>query len=214
MSNNIRLIAAPLLLWFAQFASASTLQEVILPSPSPDLNDGPLFFGTLEFPIEVQIPTEFDPSDPESGNCSFVSGNCQNFLFTPSAWEGFQDIDATEADFDSPVSGTGGWFVSPETGTLDFFIGWLNYDFGEVLSPSDGAADFQFLSIAFDSRELEICARTVLEPALGLECFNDPGLYESVAFAPVQSPVPLPAAAWLFGSGLLGLIGLAKRKRT
>lgn len=27
------------------------------------------------------------------------------------------------------------------------------------------------------------------------------------------SPVPLPAAAWLFGSGLLGLVGVARRKR-
>jgi hypothetical protein len=29
----------------------------------------------------------------------------------------------------------------------------------------------------------------------------------------VQTPVPVPAAVWLFGSGLLGLIGLARRKR-
>lgn len=29
----------------------------------------------------------------------------------------------------------------------------------------------------------------------------------------VMSPVPLPAAVWLFGSGLLGLIGIAKRKK-
>ena len=28
------------------------------------------------------------------------------------------------------------------------------------------------------------------------------------------APVPLPAAAWLFGSGLLGLIGIARRKKT
>jgi hypothetical protein len=26
------------------------------------------------------------------------------------------------------------------------------------------------------------------------------------------SPVPVPAAAWLFGSGLLGLVGVARRK--
>jgi hypothetical protein len=26
------------------------------------------------------------------------------------------------------------------------------------------------------------------------------------------APVPIPAAAWLFGSGLLGLIGIARRK--
>ena len=27
------------------------------------------------------------------------------------------------------------------------------------------------------------------------------------------SAVPVPAAAWLFGSGLIGLLGVAKRKR-
>ena len=27
------------------------------------------------------------------------------------------------------------------------------------------------------------------------------------------TPVPVPAAAWLFGSGLLGLAGLARRNR-
>lgn len=29
----------------------------------------------------------------------------------------------------------------------------------------------------------------------------------------VFSPVPIPAAVWLFGSGLIGLIGIAKRKK-
>jgi len=29
----------------------------------------------------------------------------------------------------------------------------------------------------------------------------------------VPAAVPLPAAAWLFGSGLLGLIGVARRKK-
>ncbi|MFC1773858.1 VPLPA-CTERM sorting domain-containing protein [Pseudomonadota bacterium] len=29
----------------------------------------------------------------------------------------------------------------------------------------------------------------------------------------VASAVPVPASIWLFGSGLLGLIGIAKRKK-
>ena len=34
------------------------------------------------------------------------------------------------------------------------------------------------------------------------------------AAAPVAvAPVPVPAAVWLFGSGLLGLVGLARRKK-
>jgi hypothetical protein len=28
------------------------------------------------------------------------------------------------------------------------------------------------------------------------------------------NPVPVPAALWLFGSGLLGLIGISRRKKT
>lgn len=35
-----------------------------------------------------------------------------------------------------------------------------------------------------------------------------------LAFAYDFQPVPLPAAAWMFGSGLLGLLGAARRKRT
>ena len=31
---------------------------------------------------------------------------------------------------------------------------------------------------------------------------------------PANSPVPVPAAVWLFGSGLLGLVGIARRKHT
>ena len=30
---------------------------------------------------------------------------------------------------------------------------------------------------------------------------------------PVVSAVPVPAAVWLFGSGLIGLIGIARRKK-
>ena len=51
-------------------------------------------------------------------------------------------------------------------------------------------------------------------------------VYERDEFGPVNqqtstigtylvqtSPIPVPAAVWLFGSGLLGMIGIAKRKR-
>ncbi|MGI9320139.1 MAG: VPLPA-CTERM sorting domain-containing protein [Thiogranum sp.] len=34
------------------------------------------------------------------------------------------------------------------------------------------------------------------------------------AFIGGGTPVPLPAAVWLFGSGLLGLFGIARRRRS
>ena len=37
--------------------------------------------------------------------------------------------------------------------------------------------------------------------------------YDNIVFAEV-SPIPVPAAVWLFGSGLIGLIGIARRKKS
>jgi hypothetical protein len=39
------------------------------------------------------------------------------------------------------------------------------------------------------------------------------GLSDGVALVRDISAVPVPAAVWLFGSGLIGLVGLARRKR-
>ena len=42
---------------------------------------------------------------------------------------------------------------------------------------------------------------------------NGSGLfYDNLVFAEV-APVPVPAAAWLFGSGLIGLVGAARRRK-
>lgn len=42
--------------------------------------------------------------------------------------------------------------------------------------------------------------------------FGSPGSEGAYAFAVAPSAVPLPSAVWLFGSGLLGLIGLSRRQ--
>lgn len=41
----------------------------------------------------------------------------------------------------------------------------------------------------------------------------DDGQGNTSAYFGGSTPVPVPAAAWLFGSGLLGLVGAARRKR-
>jgi hypothetical protein len=39
------------------------------------------------------------------------------------------------------------------------------------------------------------------------------GEWTSLNLTVVPAPVPVPAAVWLFGSGLLGLVGVARRKK-
>jgi len=41
---------------------------------------------------------------------------------------------------------------------------------------------------------------------------NPPGLYGSIYYNYELKPVPVPAAVWLFSAGLLGLLGVARRK--
>ena len=44
---------------------------------------------------------------------------------------------------------------------------------------------------------------------------NDNGPRDVAGLDNIQlSSVPIPATVWLFGSGLLGLIGIARRKKT
>ena len=46
--------------------------------------------------------------------------------------------------------------------------------------------------------------------AMEVTGFQDTGIiYDNLNFA----PIPVPAAVWLFGSGLLGLVGVARRRR-
>ncbi|MHB8347923.1 MAG: hypothetical protein ACYDHM_12225 [Acidiferrobacterales bacterium] len=42
----------------------------------------------------------------------------------------------------------------------------------------------------------------------------NPANQTSAYFASNVAPVPVPAAVWLFGSGLLGLVGVVRRKKT
>lgn len=45
--------------------------------------------------------------------------------------------------------------------------------------------------------------------------FGSPEVLQGLILAgPTASVVPVPAAVWLFGSGLLGLVGVARRKKT
>ena len=46
-----------------------------------------------------------------------------------------------------------------------------------------------------------------------VECGDQEGCYNKGSIVAVDlQPIPVPAAVWLFGSGLLGLIGIARRR--
>jgi hypothetical protein len=48
---------------------------------------------------------------------------------------------------------------------------------------------------------------------LGLMGSGGAGFFDDISATQEVNPVPIPAAVWLFGSGLIGLIGIARRRK-
>jgi len=82
---------------------------------------------------------------------------------------------------------------------------------------ANGRVDRAFELIFTPSSELdgfaEIYAEAlVTKDACNIFCLNDRPVTSSLT-AELVEPVPVPAAVWLFGSGLIGLIGVARLKK-
>jgi len=75
-----------------------------------------------------------------------------------------------------------------------------------VTDVSTGFAGIRY-RLGFDSNTLAFAALAISEPTIGP--IEDLGI---IATGTISS-VPIPAAAWLFGSGLLSLIGVARRNK-
>jgi len=78
--------------------------------------------------------------------------------------------------------------------------------FVDILAEAD--AEVMFGSAFSDDSQIGSFAFTLLDG----EFNNISGFVDSIGSASA-SAVPVPAAVWLFGSGLLGLVGVARRKK-
>ena len=115
---------------------------------------------------------------------------------------------------DTTITGTGEEFISPIEGlSIEFNVfeqaftesDDIDYPDYPVLALLDG----NVLFLDFIVTGIEITP----EGVFGFEIFElspvEGGGFEGEL---IVNPVPVPAAVWLFGSGLIGLIGLAIRK--
>lgn len=117
----------------------------------------------------------------------------------------------------SLVNGAGDDLVLFEIGTPDPF----SVTIGGTNNPALATTDTGFLTggsaqlnaVAIDLSAFGIAdGAAVTQITVGL---NAGGATFALAgaLAPTMSPVPVPAAVWLFGSGLLGLAGFARRRK-
>ena len=101
----------------------------------------------------------------------------------------------TDVDFRTDSLGS----VGPTSATRNVSGSTVGFNFDGGLQPGDESY-FYFIKT------------TATNYTLGSTVLIDGGIASVQSYAP--SAVPVPAAVWLFGSGLIGLVGVARRKKS
>jgi len=145
-----------------------------------------------------------------AGGQAFDSATLDSFngLIIGTAQPSIPGIDQTWASMDFGITGnhrtSSGVTVINDT-TLDF-SGWIMTVGGEdyAFGATQNVANYNFDGTNFT------LSYSWTGSALGSLGVTE---YDLILNGTVSS-VPVPAAAWLFGSGLLGLVGIARRKKS
>ena len=167
----------------ARPASASAVYQLDVNYTQGSITSGPLSFGLSELPTSV--------------SATFMLGagtvGLNSVIFSKS------DVVSADVAF-----GDATWTESLlDTFSMSLFLGTtvnsLNYAFSPITSPTGN--NIIILNFPLSITGTDIATGDAFEY----------GYTESTQTVSA-AVVPIPAAVWLFGSGLLGLVGMARRK--
>jgi len=109
--------------------------------------------------------------------------------------------------------------VSIDTTNITPYVDYIAYPNGSANLTSETGSDYYLLDVDFSSNIGSKIGTASAGLALDWYNFNPNNDFtitvctnSSTCAAPVTNPVPVPAAAWLFGTGIMGLIGFSRRK--
>lgn len=170
---------------------------------------------TLAAPVDQDVFTDFETID----STDFTLGTSPDTAHFTDGFSGVANI------LELYHSGTHAWMVNPAvTGTITFETNAATVNF---FARTRSTADGNSILTAFNSLDQVIDTLT-LTPADDWVEVLFTGAIAKIEFQNLAtggcttcmnsiddfgfSAVPVPAAAWLFGSGLVGLIGVARRR--
>lgn len=148
------------------------------------------------------------------GTLNFVTGALSSEAVNTLNFAGGGYLSVTGGLSALPLAGMStllsGTFTSATLTTLPL-SGELQFDiFGATLSAVDNPLIYSYFNIPAGSGAAQGMSLSFLASGMGSAGFSSSGLYGGT-IVDVPTSTPIPAAAWLFGSGLLGLAGIRRK---
>lgn len=151
-------------------------------------------------PASVNVGDSFSLSIVGSGFTSNVNGGGVNFTFDSSV------LNVMAITIDESV-----WTFGNSTGVVDNTAGTVD---GLRVNTFDSVTgNFDVATVMFEAVGAGVSLLDLTEFALNPWASNGVRLDPVMESASITVATPVPAAAWLFGSGLLGLVGMARRRK-
>ena len=192
--------------YYQSFVTAHTDGTGTLPAPG--LNTG----------YELTLRSSFFGTTGPGGSFNINSGNAQLY-FDPTPDKNFSTdsgFDDSASILSASINGGQGVFSPPAgVGTLTFTVDSFDAD---VFTPELIGGDAIFtLELTTDPGTTSDAVRNGSNSVMGVNVVNEgnPGgdLLTDADGNVSLTAVPVPAAIWLFGAGLLGIAGIAPRRR-
>jgi hypothetical protein len=161
-------------------------------------------------------------------NITINSGTATGFSGGITGLFGVGLITTTSTPFGpvetASVSGTGALNIFDGSNLLTATLSWVDIaTFGTASNlNTTGTANLSNITYAGANADLlallnggsgvNVLSFQFIPPKTLTNLFTNSATTTSTSFSGSIAPIPVPAAVWLFGSGLLGMVGIARRK--
>lgn len=200
---------------FAGSAAAVHALSMTFVTPTGSVGANELIDVWVRFATD-DTPLSFDSTDPD-GDTTY--GNLEDFGYTPTGVFTQASTTAAYLCSGSFTAGGGGACTPGDNYTFDFNYGANSFLFlDNYFLAANSSQDFLFGTYTPVAGGAAPGTYDFFGAFFSIN-FSGEGTFDLAETCPSQScsfertVVPLPAAAWLFGSALFGLVGLVSRKK-
>lgn len=184
-----------------------SLVDIFVTSSQNELGLNPAF--TLYAGLmgdQAHDDTGIDPLNPVDGSFNKIASPVDNGIATDAFGRVSPFRDTANIDFEGQFNALGSWSMAsdPADGGIWRVLEYLTHK-------NDTPGNESLLGYFLPAGDYTIVASGAACNVSGASC-TGPFITGTVSFT--AAPVPVPAAIYLFGTGLIGLAGLARRVKT